>query len=140
MEMRVLVFVVLGAILGAASWAQAQEAAVDADTKTVCAEAEERFAAAGGKKEPGRVTVLMYKYRFCPPNVTVKTGTIVRWVNVDKRTSHSVWLKDAGQPESPRMFNLEFYEFPFAAPGKYPYLCGPHWDQEKMVGHVTVTP
>ncbi len=138
--MRGLALVISGAILGAASWAQAQEAAVDADTLAVCAEAEERFADAGGKKEPGRVTVLMYKYRFCPPHVTVKAGATVRWVNVDKRTSHSVWLKESGQPESPRMFNLEFHEFPFTAPGKYPYLCGPHWDQEKMVGQVTVTP
>ena len=124
----------------AAAPAAPQQAPVDAETKAVCAEAVARFAAAGGTKEPGRVTVLMYKYRFCPPNVTVKAGTTVRWINVDKRTSHSVWLKESGQPESPRMFNLETYEFPFITPGKYPYLCGPHWDQEKMVGHVTVTP
>lgn len=123
-----------------ASWAAAQEAPFDGETKAVCAEAEERFAAQGGKKEPGKVTVLMYKYRFCPPNVTVKAGTTVRWINVDKRTSHSVWLKEAGQPESERMFNFETYEFPFAAPGKYPYICGPHGVEEKMVGHVTVTP
>lgn len=138
--MRGPAFVIMGAILGAASWAQAQEAAVDAETKAVCAEAEERFAAAGGTKDPGKVTVLMYKYRFCPPNVTVKAGAAVRWVNVDKRTSHSVWFKEAGQAETERLFNMESHEISFAAPGKYPYLCGPHWDQEKMVGHVTVVP
>ncbi len=138
--MRRLVFVLSGAILGAASWAQAQEAAFDAETKAVCAEAEERFAAAGGKKEPGKTTVLMYKYRFCPPNVTVKAGTVVRWVNVDKRTSHNVWFKAAGKPEADRLFNMESHEIPFPDPGRYPYLCGPHWEQEKMIGHVTVTP
>lgn len=123
-----------------ASAVRTEEVPIDAETKAVCAEAEERFAAVGGMKAPGKVTVLMYKYRFCPPNVTVKAGTTVRWINVDKRTSHSVWLKEAGQPESPRMFNLESHEIPFAMPGKYPYLCGPHWEQEKMVGHVTVVP
>lgn len=118
----------------------AAQVPVDKDTREVCAEAEQRFAEQGGKKDPGVVTVLMYKYRFCPPNVTVKAGTTVRWINTDKRTSHSVWLKEAGKEESPRMFNFETYEFPFTTPGKYPYLCGPHWEQEKMVGHVTVIP
>ena len=123
-----------------AAGAAAEEAPFDDEIKTVCAEAEERFAAGGGKKETGRVTVLMYKYRFCPPNVTVKAGTTLRWINVDKRTSHSVWLKEAGEPESDRMFNSETYEFQFIKPGKYPYICGPHGVEEKMVGHVTVTP
>lgn len=118
----------------------AAQVPVDKDTREVCAEAEQRFAEQGGKQEPGKVTVLMYKYRFCPPNVTVKAGTTVRWINVDKRTSHSVWLKEAGKEESPRMFNFETYEVPFTTPGKYPYLCGPHWEQEKMIGHVTVIP
>lgn len=131
---------ILAAIAVVFASSAAAEVPVDEDTKAVCAEAETRFAEQGGKREPGKVTVLMYKYRFCPPNVTVKAGTTVRWINVDKRTSHSVWLKEAGKPESERMFNFETYEFPFSTPGKYPYLCGPHWDQEKMVGHVTVTP
>jgi plastocyanin len=131
---------ILAAIAALVASGVAAEVPVDDDTKAVCAEAEQRFAEQGGKKDPGVVTVLMYKYRNCPPNVTVKAGTTVRWINVDKRTSHSVWLKDAGQPESPRMFNFETYEFPFTTPGKYPYLCGPHWEQEKMIGHVTVTP
>lgn len=131
---------ILAAIAVCFAYGAEAEVPVDEDTKIVCVEAEQRFAEQGGKKEPGVVTVLMYKYRNCPPNVTVKAGTTVRWINVDKRTSHSVWLKEAGQPESPRMFNFETHEFPFSAPGKYPYLCGPHWDQEKMVGHVTVTP
>lgn len=138
--MRAVVPALAAAVAVFASWAAAEEAPFNDETKAVCAEAEERFAAQGGKKEPGKVTVLMYKYRYCPPNVTVKTGTTVRWINVDKRTSHSVWLKEAGEPESDRMFNLEWYEFSFTKPGKYPYICGPHAVEEKMVGHVTVTP
>jgi plastocyanin len=131
---------VLAAVAALVASGVAAEVPVDDDTKAVCAEAEQRFIEQGGKKDPGVVTVLMYKYRNCPPNVTVKAGATVRWINVDKRTSHSVWLKEAGQPESDRMFNFETYEFPFTTPGKYPYICGPHGVEEKMVGHVTVTP
>jgi plastocyanin len=130
----------LAAVAVLAASGTAAQVPVDKDTQEVCAEAEQRFAAQGGKKDPGVVMVLMYKYRFCPPNVTVKVGATVRWINVDKRTSHSVWLKEAGKEESPRIFNFETYEFSFTTPGKYPYLCGPHWEQEKMIGHVTVAP
>ena len=89
-------------------------------------------------EDDGVVVVKLYKYTFCPLNVTVKPGTTVRWVNVDKRTSHSVWLKQAGVAESERFFPEEQWEFPFITPGEYPYLCGPHWDQEDMRGFVRV--
>lgn len=82
--------------------------------------------------------VLTYKYNFCPANVTVKVGTTVRWVNVDRRTSHSVWLKEAQIEESERFFPEEQWEYTFLTPGKYPYLCGPHWKDEEMIGYVEV--
>jgi plastocyanin len=138
--MRAFTFKAVGIVFGVAFAAHAQEVPVDAELEAVCAEAEKRFADQGGARPAGRVTVLMYKYRFCPPNVAVKAGTTVRWINVDKRTSHSVWLKEADVDESPRMFNFETWEFSFITPGKYPYICGPHGVEEKMVGHVTVTP
>lgn len=138
--MRSLAFAAIGAALGTSAVAYAQEVPVTDETIAVCAEAEQRFAEQGGAKEAGKVTVLMYKYRFCPPNLRIKVGTTVRWVNADKRTSHSVWFKDAGLAESVRLFNKESYEFTFATPGAYPYICGPHGIEEKMVGHVTVTP
>lgn len=126
-------------MLGAAS-ASAEEVPVTAEDQATCAEAEARFADQGGVKATGKTTVLMYKYRFCPANLSVKAGTTVRWVNVDRRTSHSVWFREAGHRESDRLFNMESYEFTFAAPGTYSYDCGPHGVEEKMVGHVTVTP
>jgi plastocyanin len=122
-----------------ASEAHADDVPYTDDDKATCAEAETRFAADGGVREASKTTVLMYKYRFCPPNLTIRVGTTVRWVNVDRRTSHSVWFQAAGQPESDRLFNKEFYDFAFSAAGRFPYLCGPHGEQEKMVGHVTVT-
>ena len=117
----------------------AGELEVTAQHKKICAKAEKRYADLyPDAKDDGVVVVKLYKYTFCPRNITVKAGTTVRWVNVDKRTSHSVWLKAAGREESERFFPEEQWEFPFLAAGKFPYLCGPHWEQEDMRGYVMV--
>lgn len=112
-----------------------------ASDPAVCAEADRRYDQLpdAEKAPPGVVVVKTFKFTFCPPEVTVKPGTTVRWVNVE-RTTHSVWLKDKGEPESDRLFPGEGWEFTFTAPGEYPYLCGPHWESDKMVGKVVVTP
>ncbi len=129
------------ALLAAAApgWAGAQEIDVTEQHRQICAKAEQRYAELyPDAPDDGAAVVKLYKYTFCPPNLTVKTGTTVRWVNVDKRTSHSVWLKDADVDESERFFPEEQWEFTFAASGDYPYLCGPHWQQEGMTGYVKV--
>lgn len=127
------------AVLAAVSLSPGGPAA--ADTATICAEAEERYQKAMGDEKPpeGVVVVKMFKYTFCPNQVTVAPGTTVRWVNVE-RTSHSTWLKEAGVPESERLFMGEHWEFTFTEPGEYPYLCGPHWEQDGMTATVTVKP
>jgi len=110
-------------------------------TKKICDKAEARYQEIYGKpsSESEAVIVKLYKYTFCPQQITVKQGTKVLWVNVDKRTSHSVWHKAAGKPESERFFPEEqvgaVIDFP---PGTYDYLCGPHWEKEGMVGRMTV--
>ena len=112
----------------------------DEKVAEICAEAEERYVELFGKPstgEDGVTVVTMYKYNFCPGEITVPVGTTVRWVNVDKRTSHSVIVK--GEPESDRAFPEEALEFTFTAPGSDEYLCGPHWETQKMIGMVTVT-
>lgn len=88
--------------------------------------------------DEGLTIVTLYKYNFCPKQVTVKKDSIVRFVNVDKRTSHSVWLKEDDQEESGRFFPEEFWDIKFEFVGKFPYLCGPHWEQKDMMGSVTV--
>ncbi len=106
-----------------------------------CGEAEKRYQELFGKPsaEEDVSVVKMYKYTFCPIEVEVKQGATVRWVNVDKRTSHSVWLKEAGKEESDRLFSEEKVEMTFdLPPGDYPYLCGPHWKDEGMTGTVRV--
>ena len=81
------------------------------------------------------VVVEIKEYKFQPPTVTVKVGATVKWVNREKRTSHSVWFKDEGLPESDRFFPEESWQRTFDKPGTYPYTCGPH---PEMFGTVIV--
>lgn len=109
-------------------------------TAAVCAEAEQRYVELFGEPSADAqdvTVVLMYKYKFCPGELSVPVGTTVRWVNVDKRTSHSVIVKD--EPESERAFPEESIEFTFKIPGSQDYLCGPHWERRDMIGRITVT-
>ena len=113
----------------------------DEKRQKICEKAEKRYQKLFGKPsaEEDVTVVKMYKYTFCPIQIEVKQGTTVRWVNVDKRTSHSVWLKEAGKDESDRLFSEEMVEITFDGPtGDYPYLCGPHWKDDGMIGKVTV--
>jgi plastocyanin len=116
-------------------------ALTEIERAAICTEAENRYREMFGRvpKDEPFVVVLMYRDTFCPQHVTVKRNTRLRWVNVDKRTSHSVWFKDAGRMESDRAFPEEFVEMIIDWPsGDYPYLCGPHWEREGMVGRLTV--
>lgn len=115
--------------------------AEDDKTDKTCAEAEERYVELFGHPsadEEGVTVVTMYKYNFCPGELTVPLGTTVRWVNVDKRTSHSVIVKDSGTPESDRAFPEEFIEFTFLTEGPQDVLCGPHWETREMISKITV--
>ena len=122
----------------------ASPALADSDEKAaICAESEERYVELIGhpsaEDEADDLKIVkMYKYNFCPAEITVKVGTTVRWVNVDKRTSHSVLVKESGEPESDRVFPEETIEFTFLTEGEQDYLCGPHWETQNMIGMVTV--
>jgi len=140
-----------GALLAAGAAHAEKEAKVPELTeekKKICDEAEKRYQKVYGHpsdslKEKGIMVVKMYKYTFCPIQVKVRPGTVVRWVNVDKRTSHSVWFRESGKEESERIFPdpEEKVEMKFdLPPGEYPYLCGPHWQTEGMIGKVIVDP
>ncbi len=131
--------VLVGLVLAATS---AQAGGNDAAKKAkICDKAAARYAELfPNPPDDGKAVVLMHKYTFCPETVTVPVGATVRWINVDKRTSHSVWLKEAGVEESERLFGEEAWEFTFASAGTYPYLCGPHWEKEGMIGTVEVQP
>lgn len=108
-----------------------------------CREAAGRYQELHGKSAADEQSpvVLMYKHTFCPSQLTVQRGSTIRFLNVDKRTSHSFWFRDAGRPESERYFPGEGASFVVDLPaGEHTYLCGPHWEQEGMVGKITVLP
>ena len=86
------------------------------------------------------VMVDVQKYKFIPAEITVKTGTTVRWVNTEKRQYHSVWFKESGEPEPEYFWPDETFERTFDTPGDYPYVCEPHEMDHDMKGIVHVVP
>ncbi|MEW5962836.1 MAG: plastocyanin/azurin family copper-binding protein [Pseudomonadota bacterium] len=109
----------------------------------ICAEAAARYQETFGKAMTDEAVqiIAMYKHTFCPPKLTVKQGSRVRFINLDKRTTHSFWFRDAGRPESERYFGGEGSEMTMdLPPGTHTYLCGPHFEREGMVGEITITP
>ena len=84
---------------------------------------------------PEVVEVKMLKFKFEPEKITIKPGTTVRWVNVEKRQYHSVWFEKLGLPESEYLFPADTYEQNFDEKGIFPYRCGPH---PQMTGIVVV--
>ena len=83
----------------------------------------------------GPVVVEIRDYKFVPESVTVKAGATIKWLNAERRTSHSVWFKEEGLPESDRFFPEESWTRKFDKPGTYRYTCGPH---PEMFGVVVV--
>lgn len=75
--------------------------------------------------------------KFEPQQVKVKPGTTVKWINNEKRTSHSILFDQGELPESERFFPGESWQRTFEKPGVYTYRCGPHPD---MTGTVEVAP
>ena len=81
------------------------------------------------------------EYRFVPNQLQIQAGDSVRWINRERRTSHSI-LFEVSVPmatlaglESPRLFPGEAWEVTLDNPGDYRYTCGPHTE---MHGGVTV--
>ena len=72
--------------------------------------------------------------------MTVPPGSTLRWIDIDKRTSHGTWFRDAGKPESARLFPEQGTEMTFDVTGDHGDLCGPHWESDGMTGKVIVTP
>ncbi|MEN6396404.1 MAG: cupredoxin domain-containing protein [Methanoregula sp.] len=89
---------------------------------------------------PGSVTdntILIQSNGYTPSEITVKAGSIVRWVNKDKSIHSVMFSKDSkinpsGVLSASQSFSVKFYEA-----GTYPYYCGIH---PKETGTVFVTP
>lgn len=83
------------------------------------------------------VEVSIQHYRFEPALVRIRAGDTVKWINQEKRTSHSVLFSAEQGGESERLFPQESWQRRFDTPGRYPYNCGPH---PEMTGAVEVLP
>ena len=81
------------------------------------------------------VEITIQDYKFLPAEVRIKAGETVKWINKEKRTSHSVLFPAENGLESERFFPDESWQRRFTQPGSYIYRCGPH---EEMKGLVVV--
>lgn len=79
------------------------------------------------------VEVVIQNYRFEPAEIRIRSGDTVRWINREKRTSHSVLFSSELGGESERFFPEENWERRFDAPGKFSYSCGPHPEMKGVV-------
>jgi plastocyanin len=79
------------------------------------------------------IEVRIEGYKYVPAEVSIKAGDSVRWVNHEKRTSHSVLFPAEGGLESERLFPEESWQRRFDRPGRYAYHCGPHPEMEGVV-------
>ena len=79
------------------------------------------------------VEVGIEKYTYTPAEVTIRVGDTVKWINREKRTSHSIVFPQEGGRESERLFPDESWQREFTQPGRYPYTCGPHPEMKGVV-------
>ncbi len=69
------------------------------------------------------VVVEIRDYKYLPAQLRIQAGTTVRWVNAEKRTTHTVRFAGADGMESERLFPGESFERRFDKPGAYDYIC-----------------
>ncbi len=86
----------------------------------------------------GGTEIKIAKMKFQTPDVTVKSGSTVTWINTEP-LPHNVHFKaGAGlekDVEGPMLRSNETYSVKFNTPGTYNYVCTPH---PFMKGKVTV--
>lgn len=81
----------------------------------------------------GTAEIVIEGYKYSPPEVSIRAGESVRWLNREKRTSHSVVFPAEGGLESERMFPDESWQRRFDKPGRYDYHCGPHPEMKGVI-------
>ena len=79
------------------------------------------------------VEIRIEGYKFIPSEVSIRAGDSVRWINREKRTSHSVVFPAEGGLESDRLFPVESWERGFEKAGRDEYHCGPHPEMKGLI-------
>jgi plastocyanin len=84
----------------------------------------------------GGMTITMKNFAFDPSTLTVKTGTVVTWVNQDA-ASHSIVSDNSSSVafSSDLLPTGASYNVTFATPGTYTYHCSIH---PSMTGTIIV--
>lgn len=95
-------------------------------------------AESGTTQAGSEVVIELRDYRFIPEEITVKIGTTVRWVNMEKRQFHNIWFRGLDDDGREYFFPEESRTRTFDKPGTYPYICEPHDESHQMHGVVHV--
>jgi amicyanin len=92
------------------------------------------FAIAIGFAGPAEAEeVKIGNFTFDPPQLTVKAGAVITWINEDD-IPHTVAAKDR-QFRSKALDTDESFSFAFTTPGVYDYFCSLH---PHMTGKIVV--
>ncbi|OPY36281.1 MAG: plastocyanin [Methanoregula sp. PtaU1.Bin051] len=81
-------------------------------------------------------TITIRDFIFSPQSITVKTGSIVRWENLDSVPHRIMFTDSSGRDtnvESSTLAPSQSYSRKFAAPGKYAYYCKIHPEMKGTV-------
>ncbi len=71
------------------------------------------------------VTINIKDYAYSKKTVTVKKGTIIKWVNKDSM-KHNATSDKAGGPKGPLLKKGKSYSWKAAKTGTFNYYCTPH--------------
>lgn len=71
------------------------------------------------------ITINIKDYAYSKKSVTVKKGTIIKWVNKDSM-KHDVNSKKFGGPKGPLLSKGKSYSWRAEKSGTYNYFCTPH--------------
>jgi plastocyanin len=116
MNSKIIIVLILVVVLGGGAALLSRKQTAPVSTATTSS------ATAG---EPNTITIK--DYAFTPATLTVKTGTVITWVNKDlARHTITADTPSSNAPASAFIGQDANYTFTAGAPGTYTYHCEPH--------------
>ncbi|SRR6266545_100452 len=88
-------------------------------------------AAPAARAEDATITITIDNFTFDPPNLTVKAGTTVTWLNRDD-IPHTV-ASATKLFRSKALDTDDTFAFTFTSPGAYDYFCSLHPHMKAMI-------
>ncbi|HRQ57115.1 MAG TPA: plastocyanin/azurin family copper-binding protein [Azoarcus taiwanensis] len=88
---------------------------------------------------PENVVVIEIRdYQFMPAELTIASGTTVRWENHERRQFHNVYFEQLGDEPRDYFWPGEYRERTFDEVGTFEYICEPHNSSHAMRGVIHV--